>query len=97
MNTQLTLDQLRGMKLHGMAEAYETLLTLPVQEQPTADLMIGQLIDAERIWRKEQTTRRYLQQSKIRYPALLEQIHCSADRNLSRQQLLSLADCALCQ
>jgi len=93
MNTQLTLDQLRGMKLHGMAEAYETLLTLPVQEQPTADLMIGQLIDAERIYRKEQTTRRYLQQSKIRYPALLEQIHCSADRNLNQQQLLSLADC----
>jgi len=93
MNTQLTLDQLRTMKLHGMAEAYEALLILPVHEQPTPDFLIGHLVDAEHNYRKEQTMRRHLQQSKIRYPAMLEQIHCSADRNLSQQQLLRLADC----
>lgn len=93
MNTQLTLDQLRTMKLHGMADAYQELLTLPVQEQPSADLMIGKLVDAEHAYRKEQTTRRHLLRSKIRYPAMLEQIHCSADRNLSHEKLLSLADC----
>lgn len=93
MNTQLTLDQLRSMKLHGMADAYQNLLVLPVHEQPTTDLLIGALVDAELSYRKEQTTKRHLLQSKIRYPAILEQIHCSTDRNLSRQQLLTLADC----
>ena len=93
MNTQLTLDQLRSMKLHGMADAYEDLLALPVHEQPTSDLLIGKMVDSELSYRKEQTTRRHLQRSRIRYPAMLEQIHCSTDRNLSRQQLQTLADC----
>jgi|GEM_PF-5461470 len=47
MNTQLTLDQFRTIKLHGMADAYQELLTLPVQEQPCGDLKIGIFIDAE--------------------------------------------------
>ena len=93
MNTQLTLDQLRSMKLHGMADAYQAMLNLPVHEQPTPDLLIGEMVDAEINHRREQTTLRHLQRSKIRYPAMLEQIHCSTDRNLSRQQLLALADC----
>jgi DNA replication protein DnaC len=93
MNTQLTLDQLRSMKLHGMADAYQAMLNLPVHEQPSPDLLIGAMVDGELNHRREQTTRRHLQRSKIRYPAMLEQIHCGTDRNLSRQQLLSLADC----
>ena len=95
MNTQLTLDQLRTMKLHGMADAYQDALTLPVHEQPTPDLLIGSMVDAELNYRKEQTMKRHLLRSKIRYQAILEQIRCSTDRNLSRQQLLSLADCRI--
>lgn len=93
MNTQLTLDQLRTMKLHGMADAYQDALTLPVHDQPTPDLLIGSMVDAELNYRKEQTMKRHLLRSKIRYPAILEQIRCSTDRNLSQQQLLTLADC----
>ncbi len=93
MNTQLTLDQLRSMKLYGMAHAYEASLLLPVHEQPTSDTLFGKLVDAEQLYRKEQTTKHHLRQSKIRYPAILEQVHCSAARNLSRDQLVSLADC----
>ena len=93
MNTQLTLDQLRSMSLYGMANAYEAAIMLPVHEQPAADTLLGKLVDAEQLFRKEQSTKRYLQQSKIRYPAILEQVHCNAARNLSRDQLLSLSDC----
>jgi DNA replication protein DnaC len=93
MNTQLTLDQLRSMNLYGMASAYEAATMLPVHEQPAADTLLGQLVDAEQRFRKEQSTKRYLLQSKIRYPAILEQVHCNAARNLSKDQLLSLADC----
>lgn len=93
MNTQITLDQLRSMKLNGMAEAYEALLCLPVHEQPEADMLLGKLVDAEYHYRKEQLSKRYLHQSRIRYPAMLEQVQCSAARNLKREQLMSLADC----
>ena len=47
MNTQLTLDQLRSMNLYGMANAYEAATLLPVHEQPVADTLLGQLVDAE--------------------------------------------------
>ncbi|ABB24684.1 IS21-like element helper ATPase IstB [Pelodictyon luteolum] len=93
MNTQITLDQLRSMKLNGMADTYEALLSLPVHEQPEADMLLAKLIDAEYHYRKEQLSKRYLQQSRIRYPAILEQVQCSAARNLKREQLISLADC----
>ena len=93
MNTQLTLDQLRSLKLHGMADAYQENLTLPVHDQATADLLVASMVDSELHHRKEQLMRRHLQRSRIRYPALLEQIHCSAQRNLSRQQLNTLSDC----
>jgi DNA replication protein DnaC len=92
MNTQLTLDQLRTMKLHGMAHAYEAALLLPVQEQSAPDILLAKLVEAEHLYRKEQTTKHHLRQSKIRYPAILEQVHCSAARNLTRDHLLSLAD-----
>ena len=94
MNTQLTLDQLRSMNLYGMANAYEAAIMLPVHEQPAADTLLDKLVDAEQLFRKEQSTKRYLLQSKIRYPAILEQVHCNAARNLSRDQLLSLSDCS---
>ena len=94
MNTQLTLDQLRSMNLYGMAQAYEAAIMLPVHEQPEADTLLGKLVDAEQLYRKEQSTKRNLKQSKIRYPAILEQVHCNAARNLTRNQLISLADCS---
>lgn len=92
MNTQQTLDQLRFLKLHGMAKAYEAARSLPVHDQLSGDPLIAQLVESEYHYRKEQTTKRYLQQSKLRYPAHLEQVHCNAQRNLTREQLISLAD-----
>ena len=92
MNTQQTLDQLRSLKLHGMAKAYEVARSLPVHDQVSGDPLIAQLVESECHYRKEQTTKRYLQQSKLRYPAHLEQVHCNTQRNLTREQLMSLAD-----
>ena len=92
MNVQTTIDQLRQLKLTGMAKAYETSLTIPVHEQPTTDLLVGRLVEAEIQYRTNQKTVLYLKQSKLRYNALLEQIYCNAARNLTSDQLLSFAD-----
>ena len=52
------------------------------------------LVDAEQHYRKEQTMKRYLHLSRIRSPALLEQVHCNTACNLNRDQLTSLANCS---
>lgn len=93
MNVQSTLDQLQQLKLQGMAKAYEAALSLPVHEQLTADVMIGRLAEAERQYRIDQKTTMYLKLSKLRYNAVLEQVYCNTTRNLSQDQLLTLADC----
>jgi DNA replication protein DnaC len=93
MNVQSTLDQLQKLKLHGMAKAYETALSLPVHEQPTTDVLIGRLAEAESQYRINQKTVMYLKLSKLRYNAILEQVYCNASRNLTNDQLLTLADC----
>lgn len=93
MNVQSTLDQLHQLKLHGMAKAYEAALTLPVHEQLTSDILIGRLAEAERQYRIDQKTTMYLKLSKLRYNAILEQVYCNAARNLTNDQLITLADC----
>ena len=47
MNTDQTLAQMRTLKLSGMAQAYQTMLQMPLNEQLTTDLLIAQLIEAE--------------------------------------------------
>ena len=92
MNVQTTVDQLRKLKLSGMARAYEAALAMPVHEQLTADLLIGRLAEAELQQRINQKTELYLRQSKLRYAAHIEQVYCNPARNFTQDQLLSLAD-----
>jgi DNA replication protein DnaC len=94
MNKQTTLDQLQDMKLGGMMRAYQAILSLPVHEQPTLDVAIARLAEAELLNRKSRKTELYLKLSKLRYNAVLEQVHCSPSRNLSKETLLSLAECS---
>lgn len=94
MNKQTTLDQLQDMKLSGMMRAYQAILSLPMHEQPTLDVAIARLAEAELLHRKSRKTELYLKLSKLRYNAVLEQVHCSPSRNLTKETLLSLAECS---
>jgi DNA replication protein DnaC len=93
MNTQLTLDHLEQLKLNGMTKAYQATLSLPVQNQPSLNQFMAQLAEAELRERAEKRTALYLRQSKLRYDAVLEQVHCNAQRNLSQEKLMMIADC----
>ena len=93
MNTQITLDQLNHLKLFGMADAYQAVLSLPVQEQPSIHQFIARLSEAETQHRKYIKTQAFLKQSKLRYNAVLEQVYCNAGRNLTQDNLLAIADC----
>ena len=93
MNTQATIDQLKQLKLHGMANAYEGVLSLPVQEQPPSNHLLARLAEAELQYRVQKKTQVYITQSKLRYNAVMEQIHCNTSRNLTADQLMAVADC----
>jgi DNA replication protein DnaC len=93
MNTQITLDRLTELRLDGMSRAYRAVLDLSVQNQPSLNQFIARLAEAELQNRADKRTALYLRQSKLRYDAIIEQVHCSQERNLSQEKLMMIADC----
>jgi len=87
-----SLESMKQMKLLGMASAYEGALTLPVNQQPDAHEMIATLLDAEQQYRSHRRMQMYLRLSKLRYAATIQDIHCSSNRNLDKETLMTLAD-----
>ena len=94
MNNNATLNQLKELKLHGMATAYEAIIHWPVNKQPDAHELMAQMAEKETLFRNERRTQMYLRLSKLRYTAHLEDIVCSPQRNLTKEQLSLLADCS---
>lgn len=94
MNTQNTIYELERLKLSGMKQAYNAVLSLPVQEQPGIHQFMAQLTESEIQSRLHNRTQMYLKLSKLRYDAVLEQIHCTTDRNLTRESIHAIADCS---
>jgi DNA replication protein DnaC len=97
MNTQITLDQLKQLKLSGMADAYQAVLSLPVQDQPSIHQFIARLSEAEIQHRVHLKTEAYLKLSKLRYHAVMEQVYCNTGRNLTQDHLMTIADCGFIQ
>lgn len=94
MNTQETIVQLKELKLKGMADTLESLMNLPVQNRPSFDFVIAKMVEAEILERKERKTKMFLKTSKLRYHAMLEDVACGVERNLTAEQLAALADCS---
>ena len=93
MNNQETITQLETLKLKGMAEAFKGMLSLPVQDRPSLEMAVAKMAESEILNRNQRRTEMYLKTSKLRYSAVLEDVACSADRNLGKETLLALSDC----
>ena len=93
MNTQNTIYELERLRLTGMKRVYDTVLSLPLQEQPDIHHFMAQLTEAELQERLHNRTEMYLKLSKLRYDAVLEQVHCTTDRNLTKESIAAVADC----
>jgi DNA replication protein DnaC len=87
-----SLQGMKRIKLNGMVNAYEAILSLPVNQQPAAHEMVARLVDAEEQHRSKRRTDLYLRLSKLRYQATIADIHCSEARNLSPEQLARFAE-----
>ena len=94
MNNQQTADLLEGLKLKGMAKAFTEMIQMPLQQRPSMELAVAKLVDAERQYRTNLRTEIYLKTSRLRYNAVMEDVICSHERNLTKDQLSEIADCS---
>lgn len=94
MNTTATLQQLRDLRLEGMARSYESILQLPVHQHPEGHMLVAQLVDAEKQNRTQYKTQLFLKLSKLRFASSLEELSFSKERNLSKEQIAQMADCS---
>jgi DNA replication protein DnaC len=92
MNTQKTIDLMVALKLPGMAAAYQTMCEEPEHKLPTIHAAIAQLLDAENLAREHKRSKTFLKLSKVRYQVKMEEIICSAERNLSEETLAMLGE-----
>lgn len=91
MNTTQTLEQMQQLRLQGMYQAYKSQLELPLNHQLEGHELLAQLLQSEQQHRSNEKTAYYLKLARLRLPATLEQIECSAIRNITKQQLSLLA------
>lgn len=92
MNTNATLEQMKELRLSGMAHAYQQQLELPVHQQLENHQLVAQLVQTELLSRQQEKTTYYLKLAKLRLPAIPEQVACSITRNFTKQQLTTLLE-----
>ena len=92
MNNQETITQMRQLSLTGMAQAFETVVSLPVDKQLTTDQLVAHLIHAEYEHRQHRKMKSSIKYAKFRYQAVVEEIEYLPERNLDKNLILRLAD-----
>lgn len=92
MNTSQTLEQMKTLRLLGMHQAYRSQLELPMDHQLESHELVAHLVQSEELTRANEKTAYYLRLAKLRLAATIEQIECSASRNLTRSQLAVLSE-----
>ncbi len=79
--------------MKGMADCYRALQQTPLTDRPTIDQFVAQMAESEKQHRNRRRTELYLKTSKLRYNAVLEDVICSEERNLTKDTLLKIMDC----
>lgn len=93
MNTQATLSQMRQLKLSGMADRYSHITEMTGQHnQLDAHTMIAMLIEAEMLTRSQKRTDLYVKQARFRFQVSPEDITCSEERGLTKEQWIILCE-----
>lgn len=94
MLTQQTLTRLRGLKLDGMAHAFEDQLAQPTSHSLAFEERFGLLVDREVTWRDTRRVERLLKNARLKFPtACLEDLDTRISRRLDARQIASLGSC----
>ena len=81
-----TISRLEQLKLDGMLQAFQDHLAMPQADRYGANELVAHLADMEYLHQTSRRSDMFLKLSKLRYDAVFEQVECSAERNLTRQQ-----------
>lgn len=93
MSVQLTMEQLRQLRLTGMLSGLEHQLNQPVYADLPFEQRFGQLVDAETSERGSQRLRRLLRNAKLKVQAEPEAIDYRPGRGLDRAAFGDLLTC----
>ena len=94
MNYTQTLEQMRSLRLHGMADALQNLIDAKQTTTLTAEQLIVMLIQHEHDERQGRKIDRLTKAAKFRYNAALDQIRPDVNRNIDATLLAQLTTCS---
>ena len=93
MLTNHTLDQLRTLKLTGIADAFAQQLEQPATHELSFGERFALLVEREITYRENRRLTRLLQLARLKQPASIEDIDYKHKRGLDRSQVAQLATC----
>lgn len=89
-----TIERMKSLRLHGMADALENILTAKQGANLSTEQLLEVLVQHEFDLRHNKRIDRLTQQARFRYQANIEQIKPDPKRNIDPHQLASLCTCA---
>src|SRR5882757_3828297 len=93
MLTQNTLEALRHLKLHGMAQALEKQRDTPNTHALAFEERLALLVDHERLSRQNSRYRGLLRDARLKVTqACVEDVNYKSSRGLDKSQIAALAD-----
>ena len=91
MMTHTTLDQLKELKLQGMADSLQEQLMQVSISSMSFEERLALLVDREINWRNDKKLVRLLKNAHLRYPqAAIEDLDTRAGRGVDRKEIMSL-------
>lgn len=92
MMTNQTLNQLKALRLDGMARAFEEQISLPASHELPFEDRLALLLDREITWRDNRRLERLLRAAKLKQPqACIEDVDYRASRGIDKRLILALA------
>jgi len=92
-NNQATISKMKEMRLHGMAQAFQTTLEAGMNEKFTLDELLSHLVDSEWDERNSRKRDRLRRAAGFRYMAAFEDLDFDHNRKLDKNMMLRLSDC----
>jgi DNA replication protein DnaC len=86
MNNHTTIEKMKQLRLHGMAQVYHTSITDKAYSDYTTDELIGLLVDQEYESRQQRKIENTVARARFKYQASIRNIDYTANRKLDRNQ-----------
>jgi DNA replication protein DnaC len=93
-NNNASIEKMKSMRLHGMAEAFKNLLETGKNMKLTTDEVVSYLIDSEWDFKHNRRLERLVKAARFRYQASLEDFDFNIERNIDKSRILRLSDCS---